>query len=128
MFHVSELSRVADGPMGTDSSWGNNGAFQTSSPEPGWLLVLIASDGDDWEHVSVHAARQIGGQQRTPTWKEMNYVKDLFWDAEDVVMQLHPKRSEYVNNHPCVLHLWRPVGIEIPTPPSYMVGVLQETR
>jgi hypothetical protein len=63
---------------------------------------------------------------RTPTWREMSYVKDLCWDGEDVVMQLHPKRSEYVNNHPHVLHLWRPVDAEIPTPPSIFVGVLAE--
>jgi hypothetical protein len=54
----------------------------------------------------------------------MAYVKDLCWDAEDVVMQLHPRKSEYVNNHPHVLHLWRPVDVEIPTPPSIFVGVL----
>lgn len=125
-FHVSELSRVRDGALASDASYGNNGAFSMTSPEPGWLLFLIASDGGAWEHVSVHAARRIGGQQRTPTWKEMVYVKDLFWDAEDVVMQLHPKRSAYVNNHPNVLHLWRPIGVEIPQPPSIMVGILQE--
>jgi hypothetical protein len=24
----------------------------------------------------------------------------------------HPKKSEHVNNHKCVLHLWKPVGIK----------------
>jgi len=53
----------------------------------------------------------------------MAYVKDLCWDDEDVVMQLHPRKSEYVNNHPHVLHLWRPRHEMIPTPPSILVGV-----
>jgi hypothetical protein len=129
-FHVAELARVTSGPMRSDATFGNNGAFDLESPEPGWRLGIIASDGSDpdvpesdgWEHVSARAYR--GQQSRTPTWKEMNFLKDLFWDAEDVVMQLHPRRSEYVNNHPHVLHLWRSRLREIPTPPALLVGVV----
>lgn len=131
MFHVPELARITDHPiLATDSSDGNNGAFNIESPEPGWRLMLICSDGEGWEHVSVHAYRPIGAyreaKQRTPNWREMSYVKDLCWDGEDVVMQLHPRKSEYVNNHPNCLHLWRPIGREIPTPPSIFVGVRDE--
>lgn len=128
-FHVPELSRLTEGPshMVSDSRYGNNGAFQLESPNPGWRLMIIASDEPlegslPWEHVSVQAYRDSPAQVRIPTWKEMCFVKDVFWDAEDVVMQLHPKRSEYVNHHPAVLHLWRPVGVDIPTPPSSMIG------
>jgi hypothetical protein len=54
----------------------------------------------------------------------MCFIKDTFWDGEDCVMQLHPPRSEYVNNHPYCLHLWRPTdGRVIPQPPSIFVGV-----
>lgn len=130
-FHVPEAARDTTHPiLGSDASYGNNGAFHLESPEPGWALALICSDGNDpavpqadgWEHVSVHAYRNGGSQRRTPTWKEMAHVKDLCWDAEDVVMQLHPKKSEYVNCHPNVLHLWRPRHTPIPTPPSELVG------
>lgn len=80
-----------------------------------------------WQHVSVHAYRRMVAvsspvRMRTPTWKEMSYVKRLCWDAEDVVMQLHPRESEYINCHPHVLHLWRPINADIPTPPAYFVG------
>ncbi len=129
-FHVPELARITDHPhIGTTSADGHNGAFDIESPEPGWRLALICSDGTDlsaaekWEHVSVHAYRKAGRQMRTPNWREMSYVKDLCWDGEDVVMQLHPKKSEYVNNHPHVLHLWRPINAVIPTPPPLFVGV-----
>jgi hypothetical protein len=50
-------------------------------------------------------------------------VKDLFWDHEDTVMQLHPPKSDWVSNHSFCLHMWRPVGIEIPRPPALMVGI-----
>lgn len=122
MFHVPELARDTTHPvLGSDSSFGNNGVFNIESPEPGWRLFLIASDGMGWEHVSVHANRD-DGRKRTPTWKEMSYVKRLCWDAEDVVVQFHPRESEYVNCHPNVLHLWRPTEQTIPTPDPLMVG------
>lgn len=123
MFHVPELARDTTHPLlGTTSADGNNGAFHLESPEPGWRLAVIASDGLGWEHVSVHAYRQEGQRQRTPAWKEMCHVKRLFWDAEDVVMQLHPRESDYVNCHPHTLHLWRPTAAVIPTPPAIFVG------
>ena len=144
-FHVPELARDTTHPMlGTTAADGNNGAFHLESPEPGWKLALICSDGSDpdapegdgWEHVSVHAYREQrievvgllgrgskpGLKQRTPTWKEMAYVKDLCWEGEDVVMQLHPRKSQYINCHPHVLHLWRPRHLAIPTPPAILVG------
>lgn len=131
-FHVPELARDTTHPqLGSTSAFGNNGAFHLESPEPGWRLFLICSDASDpdvpesegWEHVSVHAHRG-NGQQRTPTWKEMCYVKGLCWDDEDVVIQFHPRKSEYVNNHKHVLHLWRYTSAPIPTPAPILVGVL----
>jgi len=80
-------------------------------------VMVIASNGCGWEHVSVSR------RDRTPTWDEMCQVKALFWDDEDCVMQLHPPRSEWVNNHPNCLHLWRPVDTALPMPPSILVGI-----
>jgi hypothetical protein len=86
-------------------------------PGPFRPLTVVFSDGLGWEHVSVSTPG------RPPNWEEMCFVKDLFWAPDDVVMQLHPARSEYVNTHPHCLHLWRPVGEAIPHPPSILVGV-----
>lgn len=130
-FHVPELSR--GGSMTHPALHGcvldgNNGAFDVPSPEPGWRLACVASDGEGWEHVSVHAYNEARTKQRVPTWKEMSFIKRLFWDGEDVVMQLHPREDEYVNCHPFVLHLWRPVDAAIPTPPAEFVGPLNPER
>lgn len=94
---------------------------------PAWLY-LIASDGSEWadsglpgepwEHVSV----SVRGEKRCPTWDEMCAVKRLFWDDEECVVQFHPPLSEYVNHHPYTLHLWKPVGVNLPTPPAECVG------
>jgi len=55
----------------------------------------------DLEHVSVQ------GKKGTPSWEVMCAIKDIFWEPEDEVIQYHPKKSEYVNMHPNVLHMWR---------------------
>lgn len=93
---------------------GPYGAFRLTHPDTGRRLNVIASDGRDWvesdlplpawEHVSVSA------QYGVPTWAEMCWIKKQFWEPEDWVVQFHPAQSEYVNIHPNVLHLWRPVG------------------
>lgn len=115
-FHVPERYRIRNGPMGTDNSAGNNGIFMVKV-QHGQLLKAIASDGLGWEHVSVSR------RDRCPTWEEMCQVKDIFWDDADCVIQYHPPKSDYVNNHPYCLHLWRPIGIELPRPDSIFVGI-----
>lgn len=123
MFHVPNEYRIRTHAIlaSTDAD-GNNGAFliRKSSRE----LWIIASDGSGWEHVSVHV--YDGKRTLTPRWDEMCAVKDLFWDDEDVVIQFHPKKSEYVNNHPNTLHLWRPTDKELPYPDSILVGIKQD--
>ena len=130
-FQVPEPSRVTSHPThGSTPADGNNGAFDLESVEPGWRLFLLASDGAGWEHVSIHAYRATGRrghQARTPTWREMAFVKDLCWSGDDVVVQFHPRKVEYVNAHPHVLHLWRPTTHAILTPDPGLVGPLQET-
>ena len=123
MFHVPDTARLVTHPiLGSTSADGNNGAFEIASPSPGWRLAVIASDGDGWEHVSVHAFATGNRQrQRTPSWAEMCFVKDIFWDGEDEVIQFHPRKSEYVNMHAHTLHMWRSIDTKTPRPPLYMI-------
>lgn len=119
-----EKRRIVTGtPLASDSTYGNNGAFALAHPG-GATLLVIASDGEGWEHVSV----SVYGKARCPTWEEMCWVKDQFWGEEELVVQYHPPRSDYVNNHPFTLHLWKPIGVEIPAPPAWMVGVKKRKR
>lgn len=79
-------------------------------------MVMIASVGYGWEHVSASY------QDRCPSWEEMCMVKDMFWEPEDTVVQFHPRESEYISHHPYCLHLWKRVGSEFVLPPSILVG------
>ncbi len=127
--------RVTVGAYQTTKFDGNNGLFFVPMPDEfkdisrrlakgtGKRITLshytvIVSDGLDWEHVSVSLS------DRCLTWEEMCFIKNLFWDDEDAVMQLHPPQSDYVNNHEFTLHLWRPMAANIPLPPSIMVGTV----
>jgi hypothetical protein len=80
------------------------------------MMKIVAAAGLGWEHVSVSR------RNRCPNWAEMSHVKDLFFNADETAMQLHVPASEHVNDHPYCLHLWRPIGQDIPMPPSMMVG------
>ena len=114
MFKVPERYRVeVPGYPPGDSQ---NGCFAVKLRHA-QVLRIIASNGAGWEHVSVSR------NDRTPTWDEMCQVKALFWEPEDCVIQYHPPASEYVNNHPHCLHLWRPVEGNVPMPPALLVGI-----
>jgi hypothetical protein len=94
-----------------------NGAFRIKLPHSILTFKVIASNGHGWEHVSVSTPERI------PKWAEMQAIKEMFFEDHEVVMQLHPRKEDYVNMHPHCLHMWRPIGVEIPTPPSWMVGL-----
>lgn len=115
MKNLHELDKYRDSSLlgpGDDK----NGMFKVFIGKVAFRV--IASDGYGWEHVSV----SLKNQKRCPTWEEMCAIKDMFFKPEEVVMQLHPKQSEYVNLHPYCLHLWRPInGLMIPEPPTFMV-------
>lgn len=108
--------------LGSDESCGRNGMFLV--PRCGVILRCMISDGacvedetGQWEHVSISLPN------RCPTWEEMCFVKNLFFEEHETVIQYHPPKSEYVNNHPYCLHLWRPKAAQIPLPPSILVGL-----
>lgn len=122
-FHVPNKYRIRRGRMASDEGNGNNGAFFVPNRPGQPPFQVIASDGAippdtvAWEHVSVSLP------DRCPTWLEMCRIKALFWDEEDLVLQYHPPRSEWVSNHAYCLHLWRPVGVVVPKPPQIAVGI-----
>lgn len=116
-FHVPEQYRVQQGQLASSRLDGNNGAFVIRSQKLKYPLSVIASDGLGWDHVSVSTP------VRCPTWQEMCFIKDLFWDEEDAIVQFHPPKSLYVNNHPFCLHLWRNQFNPVVLPDPILVGV-----
>lgn len=104
----------------------NNVAIQQTGKDGGCGLLflhgtnskpakVVFSWGGGWEHVSVSYPN------RCPTWEEMCRVKDIFWNDHECVVQFHPPKSDYVNNHPYCLHLWRKQGESFELPPKEFV-------
>ena len=85
------------------------------------FLHVLASDGLEWEHVSVSMP------DRCPSWNQMCFIKDMFWDEDDTVIQIHPPKKEYVNHHKYCLHLWRKCDTNdyVDVPDSILVGPLK---
>lgn len=79
-------------------------------------LHFIFSWGCGWEHLSVSTPI------KTPSWEQMCKMKDIFWNEDEVCFQFHPKKEDYVNNMKYCLHIWKPINVEISTPPSVMIG------
>ena len=108
-----ERHRVRSGPFKSDESFGNNGMFYFK--KRGKKLKVVISDGAGWDHVSVSL------QHRCPTWTEMCWIKDLFFDDEETVVQFHPRKSEYVNDHPYTLHMWKNQAFDYQLPLMLMI-------
>lgn len=101
--------------------WGTDGddkvgRFIVASPLDRGDLRVIATSGEQWDHVSVSR------HNRCPNWAEMEHVKRLFFNDDETAMQLHVPTGDHVNYHPYCLHLWRPLHCEIPRPPDNFVG------
>ena len=115
--------RVTSGPVisyyghaGDDTC----GAFSIPSPIDGGAVMVIASSDGGWDHVSVSR------RNRCPNWPEMAYIKKLFFRDDETAMELHVPASDHISDHDNCLHLWRPQEVEIPRPPSWMVGGCSE--
>jgi len=104
-----------------------DGMFRIPHPKiDNYNYFVVVSTGLDWDHVSVSLRIVKNGREhpvlRCPTWEEMCYIKELFFEDTEAVVQYHPAASEYVNHHPYCLHLWRPQIETLPIPDKILVG------
>jgi hypothetical protein len=97
---------------------GDDGMWGFLRGPDGAVYKFIASWGLGWEHVSISSKPK----HPCPSWVVMCFAKDVFWHDAETVMQYHPARSDYVNFHPTCLHLWKPIGVEFPKPPTELIG------
>ena len=95
----------------------DTGVFMIPYPLSGERLKCLAASGEGWDHISV----SLDVAKRTPTWAEMEYAKRTFFKPNEVVMQLHVAEEDHISVHPYVLHLWRPLKVDIPLPPKRFV-------
>jgi hypothetical protein len=123
MKKAPEYNRLKIGSLASDSSYYNNGFFVFDHYRIfRYEIRCMISDGMGWEHVSVTIAEIDKDATRCPTWEEMCWVKNKFWNVNECVIQYHPVEEDYISCHNFCLHLWKPIGIDIPKPDPKMVG------
>lgn len=96
-----EISKAKNFIIFSINSQGGMGAVIRGSEALKNATVVWGRNEDGLEHVSVN------GNKKDPSWDDMCFIKDIFFDDEEEVVQLHPKKSEYVNLAKHCLHLWR---------------------
>lgn len=109
----AETYRNQNVPQFRSPPGANWGAFRVRN------MNVISSGVDDehgWEHVSVSC------ENRTPSWSEMQEIKEMFWSDDETVIQFHPRKDKYINHHPFVLHLWRKIGVDHELPPPKTIA------
>ncbi len=118
---IIENGRILEGKFASEPGV-TYGMFEVVPPMSAVTLMIIAYDcqspddvGGNWEHVLVSTPA------RCPTWKEMCFVKECFFEDSECAIQFHPAKKDYINDHPFVLHLWRCPSMEFPLPPTETV-------
>lgn len=118
---LGSLSRWLDSSDETGGRW--IGVNIDGPDGPTVSLVVVASWGLGWDHVSVSRYSRItGGNLVPPSWNDMEGVKRAFFWPHEAAFQIHPPLSAYVNCHPGVLHMWRSQAAEIELPPCCLIA------
>jgi hypothetical protein len=95
---------------------GTCGVFRVRLEPRGPLILAVASSAGGWDHVSVSWPNRI------PAWRDMDAIKRLFFEDDEIAVQFHINDKDKVNIHPNCLHLWRAnSGLHMPTPPKEFV-------
>lgn len=115
---MKDIEEILKNPRISLQYRGDDG-FKGIIAMPTWRGSVIFSYAGGWEHCSVSPSNR----RITPSWDDMTMLKSIFWDDEEAVIQVHPPKSQYVNNLPNCLHLWRCYYAEMLLPPSCFVGI-----
>lgn len=99
----------------------HNGAFVVDKfNKNGEFYLVIVSNGQGWDHVSVSLHKKNGNNiNRCPSFEEMQMIKAKIFGEDEVVFQLHPREEDYINTHPYCLHLWKPNSCDMVLPPMH---------
>lgn len=75
-------------------------------PECGLCTLVVGFKEMGYEHISVSPTKK----SKMPTWNDMAYLKDIFFEDEEEAYQIIPKKSQYVNIKENCLHIWKPMN------------------
>lgn len=91
-------------------------ALLNSSEKKNRPATIVFSWEYGWDHVSVSFPK------RCPTWEEMDEIKRMFFNDDEICVQYHPARKDHRNLFPFCLHIWRDQSGYMIAPPGWMVA------
>lgn len=86
------------GKMGDE----HNGAFQLRIEGSTLRLTAVAAEDSGWDHVSIFTS------ERCPHFKELEQIKQMFFQDPKLAVPMCFFLDEYIDMHPNYLHLWGP--------------------
>ena len=92
------------------------------------VYFVRAARMPDWDHLCVFVLEDENGieRHRMPTSEELHEIFEVFFEDDEVGIEVYPTTEEYVNIEEFTLHLWRPVESVLPEPPRGCEYVPQE--
>ncbi len=122
----NESFRVTEGKFGTIRDGNCNGIFDvpinakrfyTLVKDTLWLRCII-SNKHGWELclISVLKGNKASIVNRHPTQDEIDQIKSLFWDENDIVAQFHINNEKRPEHLRYVSHLARKIGSSYDVP------------
>lgn len=91
----------ARGFAGTVKLRGENGAHL--------YHVMFTLEFKDGKPIQEHASVSRKAGTKLPGWLEMQELKEILWRDDEECIQIHPKKSDYVNIMGSCLHIWHPI-------------------
>lgn len=105
MKNIKSLEKYINNDIGKSNI---NKSFSVPLNDNKEAFVIASENFMGWDHVSAHIISvESGALNRTPNNEEMQFLRNLFFEDEEVVLEFHPAKKDYINNHSYVLHMWR---------------------
>lgn len=125
MLHSPEENRIRDKKLvGSFEATGNNGLFILPNDKiVGSFFVIWVETEPGFIHMTVTVNRKGHKGGRAPNTEELTWVKEQFWDKEDVVVQYFVGAEGYQHINPAIVNLYECTRIFFPVPPSVKAGI-----
>lgn len=86
-------------------------------------FIISTKDRRGWNHVSIHLQNDLGECiTKVPSHEDMQVIRNLFFNSEDLVQEFHPEKKDYINNHSYTLHLWESTEEKVEKPNSNILS------
>ncbi len=105
---IQDISENKKVKLGEVSDKYLSGTVKLRGPDGSHLYYFVFTVEDGYEDgiIREHASVSRVTGDKLPTWEEMCDLKDIFWEDEEECIQIHPRKSDYVNLVGNCLHIW----------------------